>query len=213
MTRDDEIAALLRELEAEKRREIDRLGIPPWENEAEVARVAEQRIMVKEYSNFCAGLISSGHLPNTFVFNPPIEMEWWPDAPEGFDHNNLQWNAFVDALRSGRKKEVARLASYIRETREQVFYPPPRHVFELMLDFLGEKINSSANRPPGSMMPSRARALTALPYHERVLAELHDMFPNNDAVRRRARKIAATKYNVTVNDLERSIYRENERRP
>jgi hypothetical protein len=189
------------------------LGIPPWENEVEVARVAEQRIMVKEYCKFCADLISTGHFQNSdepFVFNPPIEMEWWPDAPEGCDLNNLHWIGFIDALKSGRKKEVASLASYIKEEREQVFYPPPPHVFELMLDFIGGTIERPANRPPGSTLPSRA--LTALKYCDEALSpELQDMFPNH-AVRRQAKKIAAAKYTVTMEDLDRLIYRKKSRR-
>jgi hypothetical protein len=211
MTRDDKIAALLRELEAEKRRSIDQLGVPPWENEVEVARVAEQRIVVEEYSEFCSGLISSGYFQTSdepFVFIPPIELEWQPDLPEDFNYNRTELDDFAAALESGRKKEVARLAFLLRKG------PPPQRVLNLIADDYEGKIKTSPNRPPGPVRALPSRELKALMFSERLQSTLRDMFPTHkrNAVKGRAKKIAAAKYAVTVDALEDLIRQGKSRR-
>jgi hypothetical protein len=202
MTPDDEIAALLHEVETGKRREIERLGIPPWENEAEVARVANQRITVEEYSEFLVGLISSGYFQTSdepFVFNPPTEMEWSPGLP-GFE-NWTEWDEFADALRSGRKKEVARLAGVLKQYSET-----PKEIRELLCDFLQGKNPAPRRRPNNQITPYPSWELQALKYCERLEPTLRDMFlpeQKPKAVKLRAKKIAAAKYEVTVDDMER----------
>jgi hypothetical protein len=201
MTRDDEISALLRVLEAEKRREIEQLVIPSWDNEAEVDRAANQRIHVEAYSEFCESLICSGHYQRSgepFVFMPDLEMEWLPHFEDDLATNWTKWDDFADALRSGRKKEVARLAHLLRKN------PPPKRILDLIADFLQEKNKAPANRPP-KVDARPSNEMWALKYYQLLRLALRDMYPTQKAseVRRRAKKIAAATYKVTLDDLKR----------
>jgi hypothetical protein len=210
----EKFAAQFREYSAEKRREIDRLGVPPWEKEAEVARIAHQRIVIAYYFN----LICREPPISQFFFYPPISVHEWGQghdpADDEFD-DELRWIDFLAALTSGHKIEVADLASNMLKAQEQAYHPPPRLVFESMLNFLSGKIKGRS----GLKVPSRA--LNAVEYSKLLLAELRDMFPKHkyrehkvkaNDLKRQAKKIAAAMYGVTVDDLERLIYRETDRR-
>jgi hypothetical protein len=203
----EKFAAQFREYLAEKRREIDRLGAPSWENEAEVARIAHQRIVIAFYFN----LICRRPPISQFFFYPPISVDawgqWHDPADDEFD-DELRWIDFLAALTSGHKKEVADLASEISKTQEQVYHPPLQLVFVSMLNFLSGKIKGRS----GLKVPSRA--LNAVEYSKLLLAELRGMFPKHKAndLKRRAKRIAAAKYKVTVADLDHLTYRETKRR-
>jgi hypothetical protein len=211
MKRDDEITSLLRNLEAKTRGKIEQLGIPSWHQKTKVARVADQRIMVEEYSKFCSGLISSGYFQNgdePFVFMPPTETEWFPDFPS-LDPNWTQWDDFAEALRSGRKKKVAVLAEVLRG-----LISPPKHILELTADFLQGKNKVPTNRPPNPVCTQPSREMWALKYYERLEPTLRDMFPTQyaNAVALRAKQIAAARFKVTVDDLKKLASKSKRRR-
>jgi hypothetical protein len=226
----EKFVAGFREHVAKRYREIDRLGVPPWENEAEVARIAHARTVIRyDYNMFYrrppgfprgAGTELGRYLDaiaaSQFVFHPIILRD--EEEPDPTD-DELRWLDFLVALTSGHKKEVADLASKISEVKKWMYHPPPwivfRIVFLSMLNFLSGEIKARS----GSKVPSRVR--NAVEYSKLLLAELRDMFPTqkyrehkvkaND-LRRRAKQIAAAKYKLKVADLDHLTYREKKRR-
>jgi hypothetical protein len=162
-------------------------------------------MVVEDFSEHCAGLISGGYFQRNgeaFVFNPPTDMEWSPIFPS-LDPNWTPWDDLAEALRSGRTKEVATLIDLLRGPLH-----PPTYILDLVADFNQGKNKAPANRP-AKVVYTRppSLAMYALAYFERLQPVLRDMYPTQrpSAITLQARQIACAEFGAKMDDLKALI--------